>query len=148
MLLVEAILRDCSSLLRRSSIVSASRLTVVCSVCATEVFTCRVFIRGGLRDCGIANARLRAPRGGEGGGYEIPEVTPYKSQIVFFLYFFPFRGKWARYFTVMLCGVKNYFFFFLKQIFYKLWFRIIVCLIMSRQNRSLKSINIGSTQNK
>lgn len=58
-----------SSLLRLSSIASVSKLTVDCTDAeATDAFTCLVFIKGGFRDWGIANARLSAPRGGDGGG--------------------------------------------------------------------------------
>lgn len=68
MLLVDGILCEGSSLLRLSSIASVSKLIVACAVCITDAFTCLVLIKGGFRDCGNANARLRAPRGGEGGG--------------------------------------------------------------------------------
>lgn len=52
---------------------------------------CLVLIRGGLRDCGIANARLRAPRGGDGGGYEIPV-----EKLIFRWWPDVSRGTWKR----------------------------------------------------
>lgn len=66
--LVDGILCEGSSLLRLSSIASVSKLIAVCAVCVTDAFTCLVLSKGGLRDCGNANARLSAPRGGDGGG--------------------------------------------------------------------------------
>lgn len=73
MLLVDGILCEGSSLLRLSSMASVSRFIVGWIVCVTDVLMCLVLTRGGLRDCGIANALLSAPLGGDGGGYEIPD---------------------------------------------------------------------------
>lgn len=68
-LLVDGILCEGSILLRLSSITSVSELPIVtCADCVKDAFTCLVFIKGGFRDCGNANPRLRAPRGGDGGG--------------------------------------------------------------------------------
>lgn len=68
-LLVDGTLCEGSSLLRLSSITSLSELPMAtCAGCVRDAFTCLVFIKGGLRDWGNANPRLRAPRGGDGGG--------------------------------------------------------------------------------
>ena len=79
MLLVDGILCEGSSLLRLSSIASVSKFIGGWIVCVTDVLMCLVLTRGGFRDCGIANALLRAPLGGDGGGYEIPDGTRYMS---------------------------------------------------------------------
>lgn len=42
---------------------------------ATDALTCLVLMRGGFRDCGMAKARLRAPLGGDGGGYDMPVIN-------------------------------------------------------------------------
>lgn len=70
-LLVDGTLCEGSNLLRLSSIISVSELPIVVACitgCVRDAFTCLVLIKGGFRDCGNANARLRAPRGGDGGG--------------------------------------------------------------------------------
>lgn len=78
MLLVDGILCEGSNLLLLSSIASVSKLTAAWRVCVTDAFTCLVFNRGGFLDWGMANARLKAPLGGEGGGYEIPADVEYE----------------------------------------------------------------------
>lgn len=79
MLLADGILCEGSSLLRLSSMASVSRFIVGGNVCVTDELMCLVLTRGGFRDCGIANALLSAPLGGDGGGYEIPDGTFYVS---------------------------------------------------------------------